>query len=54
MLQMKFSIILVVCLLGLATAACEGIPPTSGNAGPGSFTGDLNHLGEPALNAGQN
>jgi hypothetical protein len=42
---MKFASIVIIGLLGLATSACGSTPANSGNAGPGSFTGNLNNLG---------
>jgi len=52
---MKFASIVIITVLGLSLAACdtfETMHANSGSAGdPGSFKGDLNNLGGPALNA---
>jgi hypothetical protein len=49
---MKFASLVIICALGLSLSACESLQTNGGAAGdPGSFKGDLNNLGGPALNA---
>ena len=52
---MKFASLVIIAMLGLSLAACDSLDTLPANSGsvndPGSFRGDLNNLGGPALNA---
>ena len=49
---MKFASAVILCTIGFSLAGCASTPANSGSVNdPGSFKGDLNTLGGPALNA---